>query len=399
MGEEAEKKKAAGKEGCLPGYRPAISGESFVFIGIFALFFSLLGITMGAVNMVNTMMNTAYMLLQDTVFYILAIAVLAGAVSGLFTEFGVVALVNRLLSGLMWPVYRLPGAGILGVFSTYLSDNPAILTLADNRGFRCFFKKYQLPALTNLGTSFGMGMVITIYMMGFKAPDGQNFIAAALIGNLAAVAGSIVSVRLMLAATKRAYGTEAPCDADEGEGVDLCRYRQIRRGSAGTRFMEAMLEGGESGVQMGLSIIPGVLIICTLVLMLTNGPGAEGYTGGAYEGIGLLPRLARWLTPVLKPLFGFTSPEAVAVPVTALGAAGAAIGLVPSMVAKGMVKAGDIAVFTAMCMCWSGYLSTHVAMMDRLKCSEMTGKAILSHTAGGLAAGIFAHLICMITGI
>ena len=106
---------------------------------------------MGAVNMVNTMMNTAYRLLQDTVFYIMAIAVLAGAISGLLTEFGVVALINRLLSSLMEPLYHLPGASILGVLATYLSDNPAILTLADDSGFRCFFKKYQLPALTNRG--------------------------------------------------------------------------------------------------------------------------------------------------------------------------------------------------------------------------------------------------------
>ena len=78
-----------------------------------------------------------------------AIAVLAGAISGLLTEFGVVALINRLLSSLMEPLYHLPGASILGVLATYLSDNPVILTLADDSGFRCFFKKYQLPALTN----------------------------------------------------------------------------------------------------------------------------------------------------------------------------------------------------------------------------------------------------------
>jgi len=50
-------------------------------------------------------------------------------------------------------------------------------------------------------------------------------------------------------------------------------------------------------------------------------------------------------------------------------------------------------VFTAMCMCWSGYLSTHVAMMDSLKSSELTGKAIISHTVGGLCAGVAANWI------
>ena len=39
----------------------------------------------------------------------------------------------------------------------------------------------------------------------------------------------------------------------------------------------------------------------------------------------------------------------------------------------------------------SGYLSTHVAMMNALGFSPLTGKAILSHTLGGLAAGVCAH--------
>ena len=143
---------------------------------------------------------------------------------------------------------------------------------------------------------------------------------------------------------------------------------------------------------MGMAIIPGVLIICTFVLMLTNGPGSEGgYTGAAYEGIGLLPVIGEKLTFILQPLFGFSSPEAIAVPITSLGAAGAAIGLIPNMIKEGLANANDIAVFTAMCMCWSGYLSTHTAMMDSLKCRELTGKAIFAHTIGGLCAGIAAN--------
>jgi hypothetical protein len=42
-------------------------------------------------------------------------------------------------------------------------------------------------------------------------------------------------------------------------------------------------------------------------------------------------------------------------------------------------------------MCWSGYLSTHVAMMDSLKCNFLTGKALLYHTIGGLCAGAAAN--------
>ncbi|MBE5972140.1 MAG: hypothetical protein E7246_06420 [Lachnoclostridium sp.] len=381
-------------KGPAPGYKPAVSKESFTFLIMFFLFFGLVGRKMGIVNMVNTMMNTAHLLLMDTVFYIMAIAVLAGAISGLFTEFGVVALINNILSPLMKPLYNLPGASVLGVLTTYLSDNPAILTLADDDGFRCFFKKYQLPALTNLGTSFGMGMIITAYMIGLKGPGGESFISAALIGNLGAVIGSIVSVRIMLHFTKKEYGTVAFCETSGNSAIDLHKYRKIHEGSWGGRFMAAMLDGGKAGVEMGMAIIPGVLIICSLVLLLTNGPADGGlYTGGAYEGVAFLPWVGEQLSGILRPLFGFASPEAIAVPITALGAAGAAIGLVPPMLESGAAAGNEIAVFTAMCMCWSGYLSTHVAMMDSLKCSKMTGKAILSHTFGGLTAGIAAHWI------
>ncbi len=62
-----------------------------------------------------------------------------------------------------------------------------------------------------------------------------------------------------------------------------------------------------------------------------------------------------------------------------------------SLIQNELADCGDIAVFTAMCMCWSGYLSTHVSMMDLLGETRFTGKAILSHTLGGIVAGMSAH--------
>ena len=371
-----------------------VSKEVFVFLFIFFGLFIYLGSQMGAANMFNTMMNTAHDLLLNTVFYIMAIAVLAGAVSALFSEFGVIFLLNKLLSPLIRPLYGLPGASAVGIFTTYLSDNPAILTLAEDNNFRRFFKKYQLPALCNIGTSFGMGLIITTFMIGLKSPVGEHFGMAVLVGNIGAVIGSIVSTRLMLRQTAKIYGKEADCEGSgDGPVIDIDHYRRIHRGNTGTRFIDALLEGGKSGVDMGLVIIPGVLIICTIVMMLTNGMPEGGYTGGAYEGVGLLPWLGGKISFILQPLFGFSSSEAIAVPITALGAAGAAIGIVESLIHSGLANSHDVAVFTAMCMCWSGYLSTHVAMMDSLKCHELTGKAIVSHTIGGLCAGVAANWI------
>ncbi len=374
--------------------RPAFSAEVPVFILIFFGLFIYMGSQMGAANMFNTMMNTAHDLLLNTVFYIMAIAVLAGAVSALWSEFGVISLLNRLLSPLMKPIFGLPGASAVGIFTTYLSDNPAILSLAEDHNFRRFFKKYQLPALCNIGTAFGMGLIITTFMIGLPSPSGESFGLAVLVGNLGAIVGSIVSTRLMLRQTAKIYGKDALCDCEAIQNAyDIQKYRQVRPGSAGSRFIGALLDGGKSGVEMGMSIIPGVLIICTLVMMLTGSMPDGGYTGGAYEGVGLLPLLGQQLDFLLVPMFGFSSAEAIAVPITALGAAGAAIGIAENLVAQGLANAHDVAVFTAMCMCWSGYLSTHVAMMDSLKCKELTGKAILSHTIGGLCAGISANFI------
>ena len=373
--------------------KKAVSLEVFIFLGVIVVFFGMVGTKMGGANMVQTMMNTAYQLLLETVFYIMAIAVIAGAVSGVFSEFGLIALINKLISPLMKPVYDLPGAASMGVMTTYLSDNPAILGLAEDTNFKKYFKKYQLPALTNLGTAFGMGLIVTTSMIGITAPKGENLGLAALIGNIGAIIGSVVSVRMMLFFTKKEYGTTEYCiPFEEGTEKDVFNQREVREGGIGARALEALLDGGKNGVDVGLAIIPGVLAICTIVMMLTNGPSAEGvYTGAAYEGVALLPWIGEKLQFILSPLFGFSSPSAISVPITALGAAGAAVGLVPKMVADGVAHANDVAVFTAMCMCWSGFLSTHVAMMSSLKCSKLTGKAIISHTIGGIVAGIAAN--------
>ncbi|MBQ5441129.1 MAG: hypothetical protein IIU36_02545 [Firmicutes bacterium] len=369
--------------------------EPVIFIAVFVLLFGSVGHVMGFVNMLNTLMNTAYNLLINTVFYIMAIAVLAGAFGAVLSEFGVIGLINTLVSPLMRPLYGLPGAASVGIMTTYLSDNPAILALADDRAFIKYFRKYQVPALTNIGTAFGMGAIITTFVIGLSGKGNGDLITAAIIGNLGAVFGSIISTRLMLIFTKREYGTEAMAiegSSDEAYSTDQAKNQNKK--SIGLRLIESTLNGGKSGVKIGLDIIPGVLIICSLVLMLTNGPSEDGsYTGAAFEGIGVFPWLADKLSFILQPLFGFTGNECISIPITALGSAGAAIALIPELLANGQATGADVAVFTAMCMCWSGYLSTHVAMMDSLGSRQLTGKAILCHTAGGIMAGIFAHWV------
>ena len=74
---------------------------------IFALF-GYIGSIMGVPNMLNTIMKTAHDLLLNTVFYLMGICVITGAIGRLFVEFGVVSLLEKLLRPLMRPLFNLP---------------------------------------------------------------------------------------------------------------------------------------------------------------------------------------------------------------------------------------------------------------------------------------------------
>lgn len=357
---------------------------------VFGLFY-FLGQGMGVANMLKTMMNTAHDLLLNTVFYLMSICVLTGAIGRIFVEFGVVKLLEKILRPLMKPLFNLPGVASLGAVMTFLSDNPAIISLASDKRFSSYFKKFQLISLTNFGTAFGMGLLVMVFMVG------QGFFWQPLIGFAGAFIGCIVSTRLMQYFVIKNYPNYLVEDAvvetrEEKEEDDKTEGK-----SAFVRILSALLDGGKSGVDVGIAIIPGVLIISTLVMLLTFGPSANGeYTGAAYEGVAVLPWLAQKINVVFEWLFGFHDPHLIAFPITSLGAVGAALSLVPNFLSQGWMDGNAIAVCTAIGMCWSGYLSTHTAMLDSLGYRELTSKAIAAHTIGGLCAAVAAHLIYML---
>ncbi len=363
------------------------SFEALIFLIVFFGFFGLLAYKMTLPMMLNTFMQTAYQLLLETVFYIMAICVLMGGISKLLIEFGVVRLMENILRPLMKPLYNLPGVAALGAVMTFLSDNPAIISLAHDKNFAQYFKKYQLVSLTNFGTAFGMGLVVIAFMIG------KGFGTGAAVGLAGAFIGSIVSTRLMQRSTLKTY---PEMDAPAIEGALEGNEQEITYKSEGTvlqRFLNGILDGGKDGVTIGLAIIPGVLCISTVVMMLTFGPAGENgeYLGVAYEGVPVITMLADKINVVFNWLFGFKFGALISFPITALGAVGAALGLVPRFISEGIIDNNAIAVFTAMGMCWSGYLSTHTAMLDSLGYRKLIGKAIGAHTIGGLVAGIAAH--------
>lgn len=364
--------------------------EAVVFLFFFFGIFGYIGSVMGVSNMLNTIMKTAWDLLMNTVFYLMGITVLSGALGKLLIEFGVIRLLEKILSPLMKPLYNLPGVSALAGVLTFLSDNPAIIALANDKNFAAYYRKYQLVSLTNFGTAFGMGLIV-ITFMGTMSIEGStsSFFLPALIGLAGAIVGSIVSTRLMQRASRKIVGDDWVIENVEG---DENRVSFKSEGGVFLRFLNAILDGGKSGVDLGLAIIPGVLVISTAVMMMTFGPGENGiYEGLAYEGVPILPNLFSHIWFIFEWLFGLEDPKLIAFPVTSLGAVGAALSLMKQFSVEGLVNGNTVAVFTAMGMCWSGFLSTHTAMLDTLGYRQLTSSAIISHTIGGLCGGVFAH--------
>ena len=190
----------------------------------------------------------------------------------------------------------------------------------------------------------------------------------------------------------------------EGKG-ELAGKEAAPKDGVFMRFLNAALDGGKNGVDLGLQIIPGVLIISTAVMMITFDAGttAEGvarsYDGSAYQGVPVLTWLADKIHWVFEWLFGFSAMELIAFPMTALGAVGAALGLLPTFNVTGLLDGNAVAVFTAIGMCWSGFLSTHTAMLDSLGFRKAIPKAIGAHAVAGLCAGIIAHFGYMLISL
>lgn len=365
-----------------------------LFLLVTCLFFGFLGSRMGLANLLQTLTATAYKLLMETVFYTMAITVLAGAAGRLVGEFGLMGLLNVVFSRLMGPLYGLPGISFLGAAATFLSDNMSIIPFTRDPDFMRPFKPHQVPLLCNLGTSYGMGLFVVTILASL------GYWKHAMIGLVAALAGSVVSVRLMAwLAARRVRGDWSPerSGVHPAEATESGRAHDSRGASEtveqgfSERFLSALLEGGKYGVEIGLNMVPGVLIICTAVLLLTNPMPPDGYTGAANEGVALVPALGNFCRPVLEPLFGFSSQGAVALPMTALGSVGAAMSLAQSYIKTKALTGNEIAVFAAFGALWSGFLSTHVAILDGLGYRRLIRAAIWSHLLAGLAAGIIAN--------
>ena len=353
--------------------------------------FGYLSSVMGFTNMLNTIMRTAHDLLLNTVFYLMAMCVLTGALSRIFSVFGVVDLLQKMLKPVLRPLFNLPGVSSAGALMTFLSDKPAIISVAKNPKFARYFKRYQHISLVNFAGSYAMGLLVIIFMMG------HGFYTEPLYGLVGAIIGSIIATRLM----QRLILKECPQYRDEDviekdvseKKTPYETHPDDPRQTLFVRVLDALLDGGKSGVEVGLAIIPGVLIISTLVMTLTFGsdPETGTYTGEAYQGTELLTFLASKAGFVFQWLFGFNASELVAFPITALGTVGAALGLIPEMMSKGIIDSNAIAVFTAMGMCWSGFLSADAATLDSLGYRHFISRSFTCTFIGGIAAGIITH--------
>ena len=87
MGKDTTKKKKIKQNSVV---KKAISLETFVFLAIFFLIFGLMARKMGTPLMFKTMMATAHDLLLNTVFFIMAMAVIAGDITEMLKKYSAI---------------------------------------------------------------------------------------------------------------------------------------------------------------------------------------------------------------------------------------------------------------------------------------------------------------------
>ena len=218
-----------------------------VTLAVFFVLFGYLASVMGTANMLNTIMNTAHDLLLNTVFYLMAICVITGAIGKIFVEFGVVKLLEKILRPLMKPLFNLPGVASLGAVLTFLSDNPAIISLAQDKRFSAYFKKYQFISLTNFGTAFGMGLLVIVFMVG------QGYFVEPFVGLFGAVIGCIVSTRIMQRFVLKAYPKFKDEMVGKSAGEEIVEVSDYKKPMF-QRILDSLLDGGRTGVDVGLAI-------------------------------------------------------------------------------------------------------------------------------------------------
>ena len=66
------------------------------------------------------------------------------------------------------------------------------------------------------------------------------------------------------------------------------------------------------------------------------------------------------------------------------------------MMSKGIIDSNAIAVFTAMGMCWSGFLSADAATLDSLGYRNFISRSFTCTFIAGLSAGIITHWLYFI---
>ena len=114
-----------------------------------------------------------------------------------------------------------------------------------------------------------MGLLVMVFMIG------QGFFVAPLVGLFGAFCGCVVSTRLMQRFIIRSYPRYRDELVSEAEAIEADQ-RPSGEKSIFIRVLNSLLDGGRSGVDVGIAIIPGVLIISTLVMILTFGASESG---------------------------------------------------------------------------------------------------------------------------
>ena len=196
-------------------------------------------------------MHTAHDLLLNTVFYLMGICVVTGAIGRLFVEFGVVKLLENILRPLMRPLFNLPGVAALGATMTFLERQPRHHLPLAGPPFLPLFQEIPIHLADQLRNRFRDG----------AAGHGVHGRAGLLHR-----AGHRPFRRLL-----RLHRVDSPHAVFRHQGLPSFAVEDAVVNRAGKleeeeekvetksvfiRTLNSLLDGGRTGVDVGIAIIP-----------------------------------------------------------------------------------------------------------------------------------------------
>lgn len=302
------------------------------FATILLVYFQMTANKDGYLNFINLVIdgNTGGFVLNDLLTILVIIFVLASFFLPLLTDFGLLEFVGCLLTGVMRPLFKIPGRAAIDCLTSWIGDGSVGILLTCNQYEKGYYSSREAIIVATTFSSVSITFsIVVLSQVGLMDYVPQYYLSILLIGFVCAV---IMPRIPPLSMKKDTYLVQAsPIQLDENmpsrkhwflKALDFACIRT----STNSSVLKLLKSGLKNSLVMWLDVLPSVMFVGTLALFLANHTPIFDY-----------------LSVPFVPLYEFFNvPEAEAASKTVL--VGFVDMFVPSIIASGTI-ASDMTKF------------------------------------------------------